>query len=85
MNKAKSKSDYAVLLEKYNGLKKNVSMDVIIDKLKKFGEVEKRLKDAESTLNKIIDLINSNEDLVHFYTTKNELRKPIEDYFRKEK
>lgn len=44
-----------------------------------------KLEEAEKTLNKVLDLINSNEDLVHFHTTKNELRKPIEDYFKKVK
>ena len=54
----------------------------------RFKEILKnasKLKEAEKTLNKVLDLINSNEDLAHFYSTKNELRKPIEEYFRKEK
>ena len=44
-----------------------------------------KLEEAEKTLTKVLDLINSNEDLAHFYSTKEELRKPIENYFKKVK
>ena len=44
-----------------------------------------RLNNAEQTLSVVLDLINSNEDLAHFHTTKKEIRKPIEDYFKKVK
>lgn len=44
-----------------------------------------KLEEAEKTLNKVYDLINSNEDLVHFDSTRKEIRKPIEDYFKKVK
>ena len=69
-------SDYAKTLEELKIYKKLFNM----------SEIEKlndRLQYAEHTLRKVHDLINSNEDLVHFYTTKNEIRKPIEEYFEK--
>lgn len=44
-----------------------------------------KLEEAEKTLSKVLDLINSNEDLVHFDSTRKEIRKPIEDYFKKVK
>lgn len=89
MNKMKIRldgsSDYAILLKKYEELKQDVPMDVIITKLKKVADIEVKLKYAEETLNKTLDLINNNEDLAHFFTTKKEIRKPIEEYFKKVK
>jgi uncharacterized protein YciW len=46
------------------------------------NEKAKKVEEAERVLNKVLDLINSNEDLVHFESTKKELRKPIEEYFK---
>lgn len=69
-------SDYAKTLEELKIYKKLFNM----------SEIEKlidRLQYAEHTLRKVHDLINSNEDLVHFYSTKKELRQPIEEYFKR--
>ena len=60
----------------------------IYKKLFNMSEIEKlidKLHLAEYTLRQVEDLINSNEDLAHFHTTKKEIRKPIEEYFRKVK
>lgn len=76
-------SDYAKVVEELNYYKKLANSILNINEV-----LDKAVKDkqfAEETLNKVYDLINSNEDLAHFYSTKEELRKPIEDYFRKAK
>ncbi len=57
------------------GKSKTVNVDKLTEKLNK----------AEETLKDVLDLINSNEDLAHFYSAKKEIRKPIEDYFKKAK
>lgn len=44
-----------------------------------------KLIEAEETLNKVLDLINSSEILVTFPSEKKAIRKPIENYFRKVK
>ena len=51
-------------------------------------KIEKLIKQkdlAEKTLLRVLDLINSNEDFAYFYSSKKEVRKPIEDYFKKVK
>lgn len=78
-------SDYAKLLKKYNELVKDVPIEYIILKLKKLGEADEKLKLAEKALKQVQDLINSNEEIVHFHSAKKEFNKPIEDYFRKVK
>ena len=84
--KLAGKSDYAKLKEELELYKsRRIALEDIIYNLKKMNEKAKRVEEAERVLNKVLDLINSNEDLVHFYITKKELRKPIEDYFRKVK
>ena len=86
MNKIIGKSDYAKLKEELELYKaRHISIEDIIYNLKKINDKAKKLEEAEKTLNKVFDLINSNEDLAHFYSTKEELRKPIEDYFKKVK
>lgn len=52
---------------------------------KQIDNLQHKNKMAEETLKKVLDLINSNEDLAYFYSAKNEIRKPIEDYFKKVK
>lgn len=52
---------------------------------KQVDEWQYKTKMAEETLFKVLGLINSNEDLAHFYCAKQEIRKPIEDYFKKVK
>lgn len=41
-----------------------------------------RLNNAEQTLSVVLDLINSNEEICYFHKAKQEIRKPIEDYFK---
>ena len=80
------KSDYAKLKEELELYKSRyITMDDIMFNLKRINSKARKLDQAEKVLNKVLDLINSNEDLVHFQTTKNELRKPIEEYFKKVK
>ena len=79
-------SDYAKLkqeLEMYKS--RQIKLEDIIYNLKNTYKKAERLDLAEQTLKKVLDLINSNEDLAYFYTTKKEIRKPIEDYFKKVK
>lgn len=76
-------SDYAKVVEELNYYKKLANSILNINEV--LGKAVKDKQFAEETLNKVYDLINSNEDLVHFYSTKEELRKPIEDYFKKVK
>lgn len=86
VNKLKltGKSDYIKLKEELELYKsRNITVEDIIYNLKKINAKAKKLDQAEKVLNKVLDLINSNEDLVHFNNTKNELRKPIEEYFKK--
>lgn len=79
-------SDYAKLKEELEMFKsKKIKLDDIIYNLKNTYKKAERLDLAEQTLSKVLDLINSNEDLAYFYTTKKEIRKPIEDYFKKVK
>lgn len=86
MNKLLGKSDYAKLKEELELYKsRKIALEDIIYNLKKMNEKAKKVEEAERVLNKVLDLINSNEDLVHFESTKKELRKPIEDYFKKVK
>lgn len=76
-------SDYAKVVEQLNAYKKLVDhvlnirheIDILIEDKRK----------AEHTLRVVEDLINSNEELTHFSSVKKELRKPIEDYFKKVK
>lgn len=78
-------SDYAILKQKYEELKADIPMEFIIKKMERLKNVDLKLIEAEKTLKIVLDLINSNEDLVHFYTAKKEIRKPIEEYFKKVK
>lgn len=76
-------SDYAKVVEELNYYKKLANSILNINEV-----LDKAVKDkqfAEDTLNKVYDLINSNEEIFYFKTAKQELRKPIEDYFRKVK
>lgn len=68
-----------------NKIKNDNYIEEVIKKLKKLNKLENKLKVAENTLNRVLDLINSNEELAHFYSVKEELRKPIEDFFKKVK
>ena len=85
MNKSKliGKSDYVKLKEELELYKsRHVTMDDIMFNLKRINQKAKKLEQAERVLNKVLDLINSNEDLVHFESTKKEIRQPIEDYLK---
>ena len=76
-------SDYARLkaeLEMYKS--RYIGLEDIVFNLKKAYKKAERLEQAENTLNRVLDLINSNEDLAYFHSTKKEIRKPIEDYFK---
>lgn len=80
MNKIKvgEISDYAKVLgelKQYKKLFNMVEIEKLIDKLNQ----------AEQTLRQVQDLINSNEEIVHFKSAKQEFNKPIEDYFKKVK
>jgi len=77
MNKIKvgEISDYAKVLgelKQYKKLFNMVEIEKLIDKLHQ----------AEYTLRQVQDLINSNEEIVHFHSAKKEFNKPIEDYFK---
>ena len=79
-------SDYAKLkaeLELYKS--RFITMEDIIYNLKRIHAKAKRTEQAEKILNRVLDLINSNETLVNFASVKKELRQPIEDYFKKVK
>lgn len=71
-------SDYAVALEELKFYKKFINRKEL-DKIME----QKRL--AEKTLNMVLDLINSDEELVHFPRTKFKITQPINDYFKKVK
>ena len=85
MNKPKpdESSDYGKLLQKYSEVKEDVPMDWIITKLKKLDNVHIQIKEAQDALNKVLDLINSSEELAYFNNEKKTIRKPIEDYFKR--
>lgn len=86
VNKFIGKSDYAKLKEELELYKsRHLTMDDIIFNLKRINSKARRVDQAEKVLNKVFDLINSNEELAHFEKVKKELRQPIEDYFRKVK
>ena len=73
-------SDYAKVVEELNYYKKLANSILNINEV-----LNKAVKDkqrAEDTLNKVYDLINSNEEIVYFQSAKKEIRKPIEDYFK---
>lgn len=73
-------SDYAKVVEELNYYKKLANSILNINEV-----LSKAVKDkqrAEDTLNKVYDLINSNEEIVYFQSAKKEIRKPIEDYFK---
>lgn len=65
--------------------KKVIPNNELLFRFKEILKNASKLEEAEKTLNKVLDLINSNEDLAHFHSTKQEIRKPIEDYFKKVK
>ena len=76
-------SDYAKVVEELNYYKKLANSILNINEV-----LSKAIKDkqrAEDTLNKVYDLINSNEEIVYFQSARKEIRKPIEDYFKKVK
>lgn len=52
---------------------------------KQIDELKHKVDKAEETLSKVLDLINSNEEFTYFYSSKAQVRKPIEDYFKKVK
>lgn len=86
VNKFVGKSDYAKLkdeLELYKS--RHLTMDDIIFNLKRINGKARRLDQAEKVLNKVLDLINSNEDLTHFQSIKKEITEPIISYFKKVK
>ena len=88
MSKSKlvGKSDYAKLKEELELYKNRyITMEDIMFNLKRINAKAKKLDQAEKTLNRVLDLINSNEELVHFESAKKEIRKPIEEYFKKVK
>ena len=86
MNKLVGKSDYAKLKEELELYKsRHITMENIIFNLKRINTKARRLDQAEKVLHKVLDLINSNEELTHFYSVKQEIRKPIEEYFKKVK
>ena len=73
-------SDYSKVVEELNYYKKLANSILNINEV-----LSKAVKDkqrAEDTLNKVYDLINSNEEIVCFQSAKKEIRKPIEDYFK---
>lgn len=73
-------SDYAKVVEELNYYKKLANSILNINEV-----LSKAVKDkqrAEDTLNKVYDLINSNEEIVYFQSARKEIRKPIEDYFK---
>lgn len=83
MNNKSGASDYAKL--------KNLLVEYS-KQLVDFEKENKRLRSkavkleiAEDTLKQVQDLINSNEEICYFHTAKQEIRKPIEDYFKKVK
>lgn len=59
-----------------------LSNDEIMFNFREMLKNASKLDEAEKTLKKVLDLINSNEDLAYFVSTKKEIRKPIEDYFK---
>ena len=86
VNKLVGKSDYAKLKEELELYKsRHITMEDVIFNLKRINTKARRLDQAEKVLNKVLDLINSNEELAHFYSVKQEIRKPIEEYFKKVK
>ena len=83
VSKIIGKSDYVKLKEELELYKsRHISFEDIVYNLKKINEKAKKTEQAEKILNKVLDLINSNETLVSFESVKKELRKPIEDYFK---
>ena len=73
-------SDYSKVVEELNYYKKLANSILNINEV-----LSKAVKDkqrAEDTLNKVYDLINSNEEIVYFQSARKEIRKPIEDYFK---
>lgn len=79
-------SDYARLKEELELYKsKKIKMEDIIFNIRNTYKKAERLEFAEETLKKVLDLINSNEEIAYFYTSKKQIRKPIEDYFKKVK
>ena len=50
---------------------------------KQIDKLQWRVEEAEDTLNKTLDLINSSEELTYFNNEKKTIRKPIEDYFKR--
>jgi hypothetical protein len=76
-------SDYGKLLQECREIKKDVPMNLIIEKLKRLDEVHTQIKEAEDALNKTLDLINSSEELAYFNNEKKTIRKPIEEYFKR--
>ena len=78
-------SDYGQLLKKYNDLKQDVPMDLIIAKLKKIDDIHTYLKKAEEVISKTLDLINSSEILVTFPSEKKAIRKYLENYKKEKK
>ena len=78
VNKKIENSDYQKIKEELEFYKNYVDR-------KKLEKLIKQKELAEDTLKKVLDLINSNEDLAHFYSTKQEIRQPIEEYFKKVK
>jgi len=80
MNKPNVASDYTKLKELLVEYSKHlVALEKENKKLKKSAD---KLVIAEETLKEVQDLINSNEEIVHFYTAKKEFNKPIDLYFR---
>jgi hypothetical protein len=79
-SKVDGTSDYGILLQKYENLKKDVPMDAIINKLKRLDNVHTQLLKAEDVISKTLDLINSSEVLVNFPGEKRTLRKYLENY-----
>lgn len=73
-------SDYAKVVEELNYYKKLANSILNINDV--LGKAVKDKQRAEDTLNKVYDLINSNEEIVYFQSARKEIRKPIEDYFK---
>ena len=73
-------SDYSKVVEELNYYKKLANSILNINDV--LGKAVKDKQRAEDTLNKVYDLINSNEEIVYFQSARKEIRKPIEDYFK---
>ena len=47
--------------------------------------MQKQIDESKETIRKLQDYVNSNEEIVHFYSLKKGFNKLVEDYFKKVK